>query len=146
MSVRLRFSTTKGGTASPSFTSSKYSFFLSAIILSVFVLCCSPSGCYRRFRLIEHRKWWFLLSGTVILLSLAGLIFRHLNLSIDFEGGSQITYPDNAHVTADQVQSVLSSAPFRLNDSEVQLVGGNQISVRTRSLRSVGQSRGVVWE
>jgi preprotein translocase subunit SecF len=87
-----------------------------------------------RFRLIEHRRWWFLLSGTVILLSLVGLIFRGLNLSIDFKGGSQITYPDNAHVTADQVQSVLSGAPFHLSDSEVQLVGGNQISIRTRSL------------
>jgi preprotein translocase subunit SecF len=93
-----------------------------------------------RFRLIEHRKWWFLLSGTVILLSLVGLIFRGLNLSIDFEGGSQITYPDNAHVTAEEVQSVLSSAPFHLNDSEVQLVGGNQISVRTRSLTELSDT------
>jgi preprotein translocase subunit SecF len=93
-----------------------------------------------RFRLIEHRKWWFLLSGTVILLSLAGLIFRGLNLSIDFEGGSQITYPDNAHVTADQVQSLLAGAPYRLNDSEVQLVGGNQISVRTRSLTELSDT------
>jgi preprotein translocase subunit SecF len=94
-----------------------------------------------RFRLIEHRTWWFLLSGTVILLSLAGLIFRGLNLSIDFEGGSQITYPDNAHVTAEQVQSLLAGAPYRLNDSEVQLVGGNQISVRTRSLTELSDTQ-----
>jgi preprotein translocase subunit SecF len=94
-----------------------------------------------RFRLIEHRKWWFLLSGTVILLSLAGLLFRGLNLSIDFEGGSQITYPDDAHVTAEQVSSILTGAPFHLNDSEVQLVGGNQISIRTRSLTELTETQ-----
>jgi preprotein translocase subunit SecF len=93
-----------------------------------------------RLRLIEHRRWWFLLSGTVILLSLVGLLFRGLNLSIDFKGGSQITYPDNARVSADQVQSVLLGAPFNLNDSEVQLVGGNQISIRTRSLTQLTET------
>jgi preprotein translocase subunit SecF len=87
-----------------------------------------------RFRLIEHRRWWFALSGTVILLSLIGLFVRGLNLSIDFEGGSQITYEDRTGVSAEDVRGVLSQAPYRLGDSEVQLVGGTQISIRTRSL------------
>ena len=86
------------------------------------------------FRIIEHRKWWFLLSGTVLLLSIAGLAFRGLNLSIDFEGGSQLTYNNEKGVTTDQVQAVLARAPWKLTGSEVQQVGGNQISVRTTSL------------
>jgi preprotein translocase subunit SecF len=93
-----------------------------------------------RLRLIEHRRWWFALSGVVILLSLVGLFVRGLNLSIDFEGGSQITYEDRSGVTADQVQSLLAGAPFRLTDSEVQLVGGNQISVRTSSLTELSDT------
>ena len=91
-------------------------------------------------RLIEHRRWWFLLSGTVIVLSLAGLFVRGLNLSIDFKGGSQVTYEDRANVSADQVQSLLSGAPYHLRDSEVQLVGGNQISIRTRSLTELSDT------
>jgi preprotein translocase subunit SecF len=91
-------------------------------------------------RLIEHRRWWFLLSGTVIVLSLVGLFVRGLNLSIDFKGGSQVTYEDRANVSADQVQSLLSGAPYHLRDSEVQLVGGNQISVRTRSLTELSDT------
>jgi preprotein translocase subunit SecF len=91
-------------------------------------------------RLIEHRKWWFLLSGTVIVLSLIGLFVRGLNLSIDFEGGSQVTYEDRSNVSADQVQSLLSGGPYHLNDSEVQLVGGNQISIRTRSLTELSDT------
>jgi preprotein translocase subunit SecF len=93
-----------------------------------------------QMRLIEHRRWWFALSGTVILLSLGGLAFRHLNLSIDFKGGSQITYEDRSGVSADTVRSLLSGAPYNLTDSEVQQVGGNQISIRTRSLTELGDT------
>ena len=86
------------------------------------------------FRIIEHRRWWFLLSGVVLLLSLVGLVFRSLNLSIDFEGGSQLTYDNKSGVTVDQVQSVLTQSPWSLGGSEVQVVGGNRISIRTSSL------------
>jgi len=86
------------------------------------------------FRIIEHRQWWFLLSGVVLLISLVGLVFRSLNLSIDFEGGSQLTYDNESGVTVDQVQSVLARSPWSLGGSEVQIVGGNRISIRTSSL------------
>jgi preprotein translocase subunit SecF len=85
------------------------------------------------FRIIEHRKWWFLLSGAVIALSLVGLAVRHLNLSIDFEGGSQLTYTNNTGVSAEEVQAILEGPPWSLSGTEVQIVGGNQLSVRTAS-------------
>ncbi|MGH2659163.1 MAG: hypothetical protein ACRDHS_05705, partial [Actinomycetota bacterium] len=66
------------------------------------------------FGIIEHRRWWFLLSGVVLLISLVGLVFRSLNLSIDFEGGSQLTYDNESGVTVDQVQSVLARSPWSL--------------------------------
>jgi preprotein translocase subunit SecF len=59
------------------------------------------------FRIIEHRRWWFLLSLAVITLSIVGLAVRHLNLSIDFEGGSQLTYSNNTGVSAEEVQAIL---------------------------------------
>jgi preprotein translocase subunit SecF len=85
------------------------------------------------FRIIEHRKWWFLLSGAVIALSIVGLAVRHLNLSIDFEGGSQLTYTNNTGVSAEEVQAILQRPPWSLSGTEVQIVGGNQLSVRTPS-------------
>jgi len=85
------------------------------------------------FRIIEHRKWWFLLSGAVIALSIVGLAVRHLNLSIDFEGGSQLTYTNNTGVSAEEVQAILEGPPWSLSGAEVQIVGGNQLSVRTAS-------------
>jgi preprotein translocase subunit SecF len=91
-------------------------------------------------RIIEHRKWWFALSGTLIVLSLVGLFARHLNLSIDFEGGAQLKYPNTAALTAEQVSSTMSK--FGRGDAEVQVIGGTEISVRTRSLTSLGEKRG----
>jgi preprotein translocase subunit SecF len=86
------------------------------------------------FRIIQNRKWWFLLSGTVIVLSILGLTVRGLNLSIDFKGGSQITFEDRKGASVARIQSLLAGKPYNLGDSEVQSVGGNQISIRTRSL------------
>jgi preprotein translocase subunit SecF len=85
------------------------------------------------FRIIEHRKWWFLISGAVIALSIVGLAVRGLNLSIDFEGGSQLTYDNNTGVSAEEVQAILEGPPWSLSGTEVQIVGGNQLSVRTTS-------------
>ena len=87
-----------------------------------------------RFRIIEHKKWWFLLSGTVILLSIVGLFVRGLNYSIDFNGGTQIVYEDRNGVSPAAVQSLLAEAPYSRPQAEVQIVGGNQISIRTTSL------------
>ena len=86
------------------------------------------------FRIIEPRKWWFLLSGAVIALSMVGVAVRHLNLSIDFEGGSQLTYANSTGVSAEEVQAILQRPPWSLSGTEVQIVGGNQLSVRTASL------------
>jgi preprotein translocase subunit SecF len=87
-----------------------------------------------RFRIIEHKKWWFLLSGSVIVASILGLVVRGINPSIDFSGGTQITYTNVKGVSPSAVQSLLAEAPYDRPDAEVQIVGGNQISIRTSAL------------
>jgi preprotein translocase subunit SecF len=42
------------------------------------------------FDIIGRRKWYFLLSGLIILPGLIALLVWHLNLGIDFTGGSQL--------------------------------------------------------
>ncbi len=91
-------------------------------------------------RIIEHRNWWFAISGILIVLSLLGLFVRGLNLSIDFKGGAQLQYPDNTGVTADQVLSTM--AKYGRGDAEVQVVGGTSISIRTSTLTTLGDKRG----
>lgn len=88
------------------------------------------------FNILRHKTWWFLLSGSVIALGLVGLLVRGLNYSIDFEGGAQLTYPMNTSLTVGEVQSVL--ARFGRADSEIQIVNGNTVSIRTASLAEAG--------
>jgi preprotein translocase subunit SecD len=44
-----------------------------------------------RFQIIEHRRWWAIVSGTLLALSVLGLVLNGLNFSIDFTGGSLIS-------------------------------------------------------
>jgi preprotein translocase subunit SecF len=97
----------------------------------------SAYDVYRGYRvphlqLIEHRRWWFIFSGVLIVLSLAGIIIQGFHFSIDFVGGAEITYSPATPLTADQVNSVLSTYGLT---GEVQLLsGGDQVSIRTDSL------------
>lgn len=85
-----------------------------------------------RFRFIERRNLWFTLSGAVIVLSLVGLLFRGLNLSIDFEGGAQLQYTFTTAVDVQDVSGVLSDNGH--SDSEVQIANGDTIVIRTSTL------------
>jgi preprotein translocase subunit SecF len=87
-------------------------------------------------RWVEHRRRWFAISGTLILISLAGLLFQRLNFSIDFEGGSQITYTFARPVAAEQVSSVLGE--HGIDDAEVQIVNGEAVSIRAPSFTGDG--------
>src|SRR5439155_4858448 len=81
------------------------------------------------------RNIWFAVSGIVILLSLVGFVFRGLNYSIDFQGGTEVTYAMHTPVTAQQVNDVLSSNGH--NDSTVQIAGGGTtVTIRTQAFSS----------
>ncbi|MEP6973453.1 MAG: protein translocase subunit SecF [Actinomycetota bacterium] len=91
------------------------------------------------FRLVEQRNRWFLLSGIVIALSLVGLLFQHLNLSIDFKGGAQLRYINRSGASVSDVTAVLSANGHA--DSEVQIVNGDTISIRTTTLTNDATAR-----
>ena len=89
-----------------------------------------------RFRIIERRRLWFAISGALIVLSIVGLFWPGLNLSIDFEGGALITSPNPNSVTVERVEQVFTDAGRP--DAEVQELGGDSVSVRTDSFGSEG--------
>jgi preprotein translocase subunit SecF len=87
-----------------------------------------------RFKIVQHRNWWFILSGVVLSLALIGLFVRHINLSIDFTGGTLIQYENTSDASVEDVRNLLAQAPYDRGDAEIQLVGGNRLSIRTTSL------------
>jgi preprotein translocase subunit SecF len=81
------------------------------------------------------RSWrWLALSGSLIVISLAALVFSGLNLGIDFEGGTQwqFTVAGKAAST-DDVRSVLEDAG-RANN-KVLILGRSGVRVQTEELK-----------
>ncbi|MGZ5353749.1 MAG: protein translocase subunit SecF [Actinomycetota bacterium] len=87
-----------------------------------------------RFEIVRRRRTWFVLSGTVIALGLIGMLWRGINYSIDFTGGSLIQYTNAADVGVEDVRDLLAQDPYDRADAEIQVVGGDQIQIRTTAL------------
>jgi preprotein translocase subunit SecF len=96
------------------------------------------------FRLIEHRRRWFLFSGAIVALSLVGLVVGGLAYSIDFVGGAQVTVPLARRVSVQQITSLL--AERGLDQAEVQIVDGRAASIRTGSLSDEGRDAEAILE
>jgi preprotein translocase subunit SecF len=79
--------------------------------------------------IIEGRNRWFAFSGIMIALSLIGLLFIRLDLSIDFTGGTRLSYPVRTDATAEDISTLLADEGH--GEGEVQIVDGNSVAVRT---------------
>jgi len=81
------------------------------------------------------RSWrWLLLSGTLIIISLAALVFSGLNLGIDFEGGTQWTFTvEGKAASTDDVRNVLQDAGQA--NTKVLILGRSGVRVQTEELR-----------
>lgn len=91
------------------------------------------------FNIIGRAKTWALVSGVVLLLSLIGIFVRHLNLGLEFKGGTSLTVTlANPATTVSDVEEALAS--FELGDVKVQLNtsqdGTRQALVRTKHVDS----------
>ncbi|MFN2166965.1 MAG: protein translocase subunit SecF [Anaerolineae bacterium] len=92
------------------------------------------------FNLVQHRKWYFLLSTLVILPGLLVMIYSTittgtpLQLSIDFTGGVYWEFTLGEAVPPAQVRDVF--VEFGLNDTSVTTVGdqGNQYQARLKNI------------
>jgi preprotein translocase SecF subunit len=71
------------------------------------------------FKLVEKRYWFLAISLLVIVPGALSLIFKGLNLGIDFAGGSSLSLRPEKQLTATTVRSLLT--PFSLKDLQIQL-------------------------
>ena len=92
-------------------------------------------------RIVQNRNRWFVLSGIVIALALVGMVVRGLNFSIDFTGGTLIQYPNDAGASVEDVRGLLAEAPYDRGDAEIQVVSGDQLSIRTTSITDLTTSQ-----
>jgi preprotein translocase subunit SecF len=84
--------------------------------------------------IVGHRRLWFSISGVLIAISIVALFAPGLNLGIDFTGGALLEYPNPSGLSAEEVKAQLVELGH--DDAVVQLVEGNQVTVRTETLGS----------
>jgi len=99
------------------------------------------------FLIVQRRRRWLIVSGSAIALSLIGLLVLRLNYSIDFTGGTLIQYRMVEEVSVEDVRETLAADPFGRENAEVQIVGADQVSIRTTALTdSSAQKRTQLFE
>lgn len=87
--------------------------------------------------IIQHRKIYFLISGVLIVLSLAAFFIFGLKLGIDFTGGAlmQIKVVGSAPTTANDIQAILTSGEKKVLESIlVQPTGEQGYILRFRNI------------
>jgi SecD/SecF fusion protein len=78
-----------------------------------------------RFDFIGKSKWFFSMSGGILLVCALAMAIQGLNFGIEFEGGTRITAPLAKPATVDEVRSVLATQG--LGDAEIQTIKNDQL-------------------
>ncbi len=94
-----------------------------------------------RFNFMGYSKWFFAMSGVILLICAFALAGQGLNFGIDFEGGTRITTALERPASVDQVRDLL--AEQGLADAEIQSLenpelGENVIQISTEELGDAG--------
>jgi preprotein translocase subunit SecF len=61
------------------------------------------------FDFVSRQKLWYTISGAILVISLLALIFRGLNYSVEFKGGSLFTVPATSQVTQTGLTQVVQA-------------------------------------
>lgn len=94
----------------------------------------------KQFNVVHHFKYWFALSGLLVVISLAAIGLHGFNFGIDFTGGTILDVTYSQAVTVADVRAGL--AKNGLETSVIQLSGetqeetGRNVIIRTRNLSS----------
>jgi preprotein translocase subunit SecF len=83
------------------------------------------------FQFIERSWRWALISGTLIVISIAALLINGLNLGIDFDGGTQWEFTvAHGSPSSNDVRKIVD--PLGLGDAKILIVGGDHVRVQSK--------------
>jgi preprotein translocase subunit SecF len=84
---------------------------------------------------VGKRNRWYLISGIVILISLAALGFRGINWGIEFTGGAEFQAPVKVTATTiDDVREAVAKLNVAGDDLNVTTIGDNTVRVQTKTI------------
>ncbi len=82
-------------------------------------------------------KWFFSMSGVILLVCALAMSGRGINFGIDFEGGTRITAPLTKPATVDEVRDAVSSlglADAKIQTLQNEALGDNVVQLSTEEL------------
>jgi SecD/SecF fusion protein len=87
--------------------------------------------------LIRRSRLWLAISASIVVLAVAGIVIRGLNLGVEFTGGRLLSYSTSRAVSVEQARSAIGAAGFP--QAVVQTSSGtggasDQLSIRTEKL------------
>ena len=96
------------------------------------------------YNFIGRRKIWYTISAIALVISIAALLIRGLDLGIEFRGGSDFQVPTavTATTVTDYREAVLATGVPSLDSTVVTTIGDSKVRVQTRSL-SVSEQKTV---
>lgn len=85
------------------------------------------------FDFFGRRRIAFVISGVLVVLTLASLLTRGLNLGIDFEGGVAWQVPKTESIEVDEVRTILEENGIRSDNAKIQVLdSGSQQTIRVQ--------------
>jgi SecD/SecF fusion protein len=93
---------------------------------------------WRRFDFIGNSKWFFSMSGMILVAGAFAIAGLGVKFGIDFESGSRIKTPLEQPASVDQVRDIMKS--FGYGDAKIQTVkdpdlGNNVVQISTKTLQ-----------
>lgn len=87
------------------------------------------------YEFVGKRRTWYIFSGILLLICLAGVLIRGLSLGIDFRGGTdfQVSMPVTS-TTVDDVRQKVSEFEVKNLDAQVFSLGESAVRIQTRAL------------
>lgn len=88
------------------------------------------------YNIVGRRKLWYLVSAVLLVLSIATLAIRGLNLGIEFKGGAEFSVPvaSASDSSVSQAREVVADTGHTA--STVTIVGGDTVRIQTEALTS----------
>lgn len=88
------------------------------------------------YNFIGRRKLWYTISAIALLIAVGAIIFRGLDLGIEFRGGSDFQVPTAVTSTtvSDYREAVKATGVTNLDGTVVTTIGDSKVRVQTRSL------------
>jgi preprotein translocase subunit SecF len=91
---------------------------------------------------VRRQRLWYTISGIILLISVLAVVFKGLNFSQEFKGGSSFTFPASSSTTQDAISRVVTNAGG--GDSTVQFTSTRllqQVTVQTGDLSSTATQK-----